>query len=409
MRNKARTMAGFVDIFLALIMTFTWYMDSSLPSSFSVVAGEEIILPYPVELAEAGAEAVAVQSNLIPGTNYQAKLRLLGVVPIKQVEIRVVDRKLVRVSGAPFGIKMFTDGLLVVGMSDVAGEGRRYNPAREAGVKIGDLLEQVNGVRLRSNEQFGALIEQCGGNDITLTVRRGTERLVIPVPPTRSVGDGKYRLGIWVRDSSAGIGTMTYFDPNSGIFTGLGHAVCDVDTGELMPLQSGEIVVAEITGCKIGQAGAPGELKGRFANNGTLGELCGNTPAGVYGYLRGSIYLGEEVPLALASEVKTGPAVIFTTVEGTVPKQYAIEIEKLETHPTGKGQNMVVRITDPALLAKTGGIVQGMSGSPILQNGMLVGSVTHVFVNDPLRGFAIYAENIDSTYKSVSKTQKAAS
>ncbi|MEG1686476.1 MAG: SpoIVB peptidase [Angelakisella sp.] len=402
MRQTVRAIALTIDLFVAVLMGLTVYAGQLLPDSYSVVTGESIRLPVPVSMER--EPAVQAQLSITSGGSYQSELRLLGIIPIKSVEVRVVDRKLVRVSGAPFGIKMFTDGLMVVGMSDVAGDGQRLNPARQAGVRIGDIVEQVDGVRLCSNEQLGALVEQSGGRAVRLTLRRDGERLELEVPPLRSVGDGKYRLGVWVRDSSAGIGTLTYYDPNSGLFTGLGHAVCDVDTGELMPLQSGEIVTAEITGCRMGLPGSPGELKGRFSSRNTLGQLCGNTATGVYGYLQGSIYLGEQLPLALQSEVRPGKAMIYTTLEGTIPQAYAVEIETLNNKPSGKGQNMVVKVTDPRLLSKTGGIVQGMSGSPIVQNGMLVGSVTHVFVNDPQRGFGIFAENIAQNAGTVSQS-----
>lgn len=293
-------------------------------------------------------------------------------------------------------------------MSDVAAEGKRTNPAREAGVKVGDIIETVDGVRLKSNEQLGSLVEQSGGKSIRLVIRRGETRIELQVPPVRAAGDDKFRMGIWVRDSSAGIGTMTYYDPNSGIFTGLGHPVCDVDTGDLMPLQSGEIVSAEITGCKLGRAGTPGELKGRFSSRSTLGQLCGNTSTGVYGYLRGDIYLGQEVEIALGQEVEVGEAIIYTTVEGAIPHAYAVEIEKIDVQKDGRQQNMVIRVVDPVLLEKTGGIVQGMSGSPILQNGRLVGSVTHVFVNDPQRGYGVFAENIEQNARAVQVLQRPA-
>jgi len=406
LKRTVQALAGILDIMIAFTFIFMFYLDRQLPDSFSVVAGEAINLPYPIELDS--EQAIAVQKNVVAGNSFHAQVRLMGAIPVKSVEIKVVDRKLVRISGAPFGIKMFTDGLMVVGMSDVAGDGVRINPAKEAGMRVGDIVERINGVVLRSNEQLGGMVEQSEGTPMRLAVRRGRDRLDITVPPIRSVGDGKYRLGIWVRDSSAGIGTMTYYDPNSGIFTGLGHAVCDIDTGDIMPLQSGEIVEAEITGCKIGKAGAPGELKGRFNGRGNLGELVGNTTSGVFGYLNGSIYLGREVTIALASEVKIGEATIFTTVEGREPQEYTALIEKTEVHENGRGQNMVIRVTDPRLLEKTGGIVQGMSGSPIIQNNMLVGSVTHVFVNDPERGFGIFAENIDNTSKSLSNAVEPA-
>ena len=292
-------------------------------------------------------------------------------------------------------------------MSDIPTTGGRLNPARTAGVEVGDILKTFNETPLSTNEQLAELMQENAGAPIQLEVKRGNSTFQAQVEPVRSAGDEQYRLGVWVRDSSAGIGTMTYYDQNSGIFTGLGHAVCDVDTGDIMPLQSGEVVPARITGCKRGEAGSPGELKGRFTEEPPLGSLSANTSTGVYGLLRNrGIYLGEELPLAMKHEVETGRAYIYTTTEGSRPKKYEIEIEKLVMSEEEKGQNMVIHVTDPALLEKTGGILQGMSGSPIVQNGMLVGSVTHVFVKDPTRGFGIFAENIQDNAKNVSFYQK---
>jgi stage IV sporulation protein B len=325
-------------------------------------------------------------------------LKLMGAFQVKTVEVKVVDRKTVVVSGRPFGIKMFTDGLMVVGASDIPTSAGRINPAKEAGIQAGDILLSVNNVRLTANERLGEMVDQSGGTPIEIRARRGNSFFTATVYPALSQGDGKYRIGVWVRDSSAGIGVMTYYDPGSGLFTGLGHAVCDVDTGELMPLSNGEIVRAQIVGCKKGLAGAPGELKGKFLPGGAMGTLLANTSSGVYGAAGAHVEpyaQGVQMPLAMSHEVKTGEAAIYTTLEGETPKEYRVEIEKVMLGDAA-GQNMVIRVTDPELLEKTGGIVQGMSGSPIVQNGMLAGSVTQVFVNDPSRGFGIFAENIQN-------------
>ena len=358
------------------VLILTIYMQKQLPDRYSVVAGEEITFA---------------------GSSYQMDLKLLGTIPVKTVEVNVVDRKLVTVSGAPFGIKMFTDGLMVVGMSDIPTTGGRVNPAKAAGLEIGDVIKTFNGQKLATNEQLAELMLENGSGPVRVEVERDGSPFSTSIQPVRSTGDDQYRLGVWVRDSSAGIGTLTYLDQNSGLFTGLGHAVCDVDTGEVMPLSNGEVVPARITGCKRGEAGTPGELKGKFTEELPLGVLSANTETGVYGLLRSrTLYLGEEMPLAMKHEVQTGKAYIYTTVEGTQPKRYEIEIEKLSLGEDENGQNMVLHVTDPELLRRTGGIVQGMSGSPIIQNGMLVGSVTHVFVKDPTRGFGVFAENIQN-------------
>jgi stage IV sporulation protein B len=199
-----------------------------------------------------------------------------------------------------------------------------------------------------------------------------------------------------VRDSSAGIGTLTWYNPETRVFTGLGHAVCDVDTGERMPLASGEAADAEITGCRKGRAGNPGELRGRFLSGHLIGTLKRNSASGIYGVLADDVSFpgeGERVPVAARREVLPGRAEILTTIHGTEPERYEIYIERVDSS-VNSTRNMVIRVTDPRLLEETGGIVQGMSGSPILQNGKLVGAVTHVFVNDPSRGYAIFAETM---------------
>lgn len=341
------------------VLILTIYMQKQLPDRYSVVAGEEITFAsaYPIRMVQRGE----TQPSDLAGSSYQMDLKLLGTIPVKTVEVNVVDRKLVTVSGAPFGIKMFTDGLMVVGMSDIPTTGGRVNPAKAAGLEIGDVIKTFNGQKLATNEQLAELMLENGSGPVRVEVERDGSPFSTSIQPVRSTGDDQYRLGVWVRDSSAGIGTLTYLDQNSGLFTGLGHAVCDVDTGEVMPLSNGEVVPARITGCKRGEAGTPGELKGKFTEELPLGVLSANTETGVYGLLRSrTLYLGEEMPLAMKHEVQTGKAYIYTTVEGTQPKRYEIKIEKLSLGEDENGQNMVLHVTDPELLRRTGGIVQGM-------------------------------------------------
>ena len=387
-------------IMIVAVLVLALYMNAQLPDSYSVVAGEEITIRYPALAMKYKSQSTEPQVYASPGNSYRMDLKLLGAIQVKTVEVNVVNRKMVQVCGTPFGIKMFTDGLMIVGMSDIPYQGGRVNPARDSGLKVGDILEKINGVKLVTNEQFGKIVEDSGGQPLQVQARRNNRMFSAVLKPVKSGGDEKYRVGVWVRDSSAGIGTMTYYDPNSGLFTGLGHAVCDVDTGDIMPLANGQIVDAEITGYKKGVAGTPGELKGKFSEGAPIGELLANTSTGVYGNSKAVFsHSGVLMPVAMGYEVETGKATILTTINGKTPQEYEIEIEKVLVGENGKGQNLVIHVTDKTLLEKTGGIVQGMSGSPIIQNGMLVGSVTHVFVNDPTRGFGIFAENIQNNAK----------
>ena len=297
-------------------------------------------------------------------------------------------RRLVPV-GHTVGVKLFADGVLVVGLSD--GE----TPAKESGLREGDIVLRFNGTPIDSTEHLQRLLSENGEAKATMSVQRGAKTLTLPVTPAEAE-DGGYHLGAWIRDSMAGIGTMTFYDPDSGIFGALGHGVTDVDTGCLMPLQSGSIMDATVKAVKRGESGSPGELRGDFDLTRDSGSLYANTDCGLFGTLEGAsnaITTRDAVPLARRDEVKPGKASILANCDGGEVKEYDVEIERIYagSAPT---RNLLVRVTDEALLAQTGGIVQGMSGSPILQNGKLVGAVTHVLVNDAARGYGIFIENM---------------
>jgi stage IV sporulation protein B len=265
------------------------------------------------------------------------------------------------------------------------------SPAQQAGLRAGDMILSVDGQTVRSNDQIASLFLESGGKPLRLRVQRESVLFETQLTAAQSV-EGKYRAGIWVRDSSAGIGTLTFAVPQYGMFAGLGHAVCDVDTGKRMPLHGGEAVDVHIQGSFKGRGGEPGELCGVFANR-SIGTLTDNTESGIYGTYTASP-AGELMPVAMYYEVQEGDATILAEVDDEGPREYAVQITKLFKKPDAMQKNLVVKVIDPALIEKTGGIVQGMSGSPILQNGMIVGAVTHVFIQDSLQGFGIYAQTM---------------
>lgn len=330
----------------------------------------------------------------LPGNEYSMKLSLPGGAVIKTVSVQVAEPNTVIPAGTPFGIKMFTDGVMVVGMSDLDISGRAVNPAKTAGIKTGDIITAIDGKRVNYNEDVGEIIENSSGRSVRVDFSRNGEKKQTMLTAVKSPVDGSFRAGMWVRDSSAGIGTMTFYDPQSGRFGGLGHAICDVDTGEMMPLSSGEAVEVTITGVSRGSSGFPGELRGVFASGQTIGELTVNDKTGIYGSCCYAPAANKPVKTATRSEVHTGNATIYTTVSGSRPQAFDIRIERVAATDANPTKNMIIRITDPKLIELTGGIVQGMSGSPILQDGKLVGAVTHVFVNDPTRGYGIFIENM---------------
>lgn len=290
--------------------------------------------------------------------------------------------------GEAIGVKLFSDGVLVISLSD--GE----SAARGCGLKAGDIITAVNGESIDTIAELQALLDDSGGT-AALSVRRGSRALTLTAQPETDA-DGAYRLGAWVRDSMAGIGTMTFYDPESGVFGALGHGVTDVDTGQLLPLEHGSIMDASVRAVKRGEAAAPGELRGDFDLTRDSGTLYANTSRGIFGTLAAedaAELTQQAVPVAKKSEVTTGAATILCTVDGAETREYSIEIEKL-CAVNGETRNFLLRVTDETLLARTGGVVQGMSGSPILQNGKLIGAVTHVLLDDPSRGYGIFIENM---------------
>ena len=392
----------------ALILGAVTVLSQQLPGRFSVVEGSALELQGAVAASDLSFAGDAQEvSALEAGSSYTASLKLMGLFPVKDVTVSVVEPTMVVPCGQPFGIKMFTDGVLVVGLSDVDTESGSYNPARSAGMKIGDVIISINGTAVTRTEQVAELVEQSEGKTMDFHIRRDNIAFDIKFVPAKSVNENRWKAGLWVRDSSAGIGTLTFYDPSSSVFGGLGHAVCDVDTGETLPLSSGEIVPARIYDVEKGESGSPGELRGGF-EEGTLGNLTVNGETGIYGTLEMFPDASECLPVAMKQQVKTGAAQILTTLDGTAPQLYDIQIKQVRYNDSSPTRNMVIEVTDSELLEKAGGIVQGMSGSPILQDGRLVGAVTHVFVNDPTQGFAIFAENMLKTAQSVEEVQKTA-
>jgi stage IV sporulation protein B len=296
--------------------------------------------------------------------------------------------------GYPFGVKFTTQGVLVVGFRDISlQDAKGCNPAREAGLKCKDVLIALDGEAIDSAKALAECIEKCGGRPIRITYLRGDSEQQLTLTPVMDE-NGSWRTGLYVRDSGAGIGTLTYIDPQTMQFGGLGHGICDVDTGELMPLKNGSVVGVTISGIKRGAAGDPGEIKGYFHTD-KLGSLRKNCACGVFGALRElpAGAQGTELPLGRRDQLHTGEAEILCTLTSGERRSYAITISTIDRDATGS-KCFAIEVTDPALLEETGGIVQGMSGSPVIQDGKLVGAVTHVLVADPARGYGIFIENM---------------
>ena len=303
--------------------------------------------------------------------------------------------------GMAFGVKFFTEGILVVGISDVETFGSVVCPAEEAGILKGDVLLSVNGTKTESAEKLREAIEETRGASAEIVLTRGGKQMSVVLYPALSAAENKYRAGLLVRDSTAGIGTVTYIDAESGKFAGLGHGICDSDTGGLMPLGRGVVVDVGINGVRKGRPGTPGELRGAFGDV-QRGTIDSNTETGVYGRFDDvPSNIGRPLPVGLKDELKEGTAFIYTTLRGSSPEKFEIEIEKIYRN-SGSTKNFLIKVTDVRLLRATGGIVQGMSGSPIVQDGKIVGAVTHVLINDPTQGYGIFIENMITAAEALS-------
>ncbi|MEG1778922.1 MAG: SpoIVB peptidase, partial [Oscillospiraceae bacterium] len=393
-----------------ILLICALYLQSTLPSHFDVEKGDNLSLERYSEYLSCNlsSDEFPIGVYKASGNTYKMDINFMGIVAVKEVNVQVVDRRTVVAGGIPFGIKMFTDGVMVVGIGDVEVKGELESPAQEAGIEIGDIVVEMNGRTTLTNKDVLSIVSQSEGKPIKVTVKRDGYLRHLLLEPEKNATDGIYRIGLWVRDSSAGIGTMTFYDADTLAFAGLGHAICDVDTQDIMPLYEGEVVNASITGIKKGCSGSPGELKGVFAPGENMGELTVNNATGVYGVLSEFPKCGQEMAVAFSYEVTTGPATILTTVNGSEPQEYEIYVERINYSDAEPTKNMIIRVTDSKLIEQTGGIVQGMSGSPIIQNGRLIGAVTHVFVNEPTKGFGIFAENMDKTLQTVAISNTSA-
>ncbi len=296
--------------------------------------------------------------------------------------------------GIPFGVKFLTAGILVIGFCDVHGEAGAQNPAKNAGLQTGDRLLSLNGSPLTSAAELTDRINASAGKPMQLRYARDGAERTTTLTPLWSEKENRYSTGVYVRDSGAGIGTVTFVIPKTGAFAGLGHGICDGETGELIPMDRGSVVDVTIHGVVRGLAGSPGEVRGYF-NTGKTGSLLGNSHCGVWGVFADLPRNLDTTPIALGlrNEVKAGKATIRCTVEGNTWQEYDVEISDIRRDSTSN-KCFTVKVTDPDLIAKTGGIIQGMSGSPIIQNGKLVGAVTHVLINDPTTGYGIFIENM---------------
>lgn len=415
--NKKRL---FVLLFVCCCVATLSYLQafSVLPERLTLLEGEEYIYNFKsfyfvnikadnndvLKLNNRDIEANGNYLELISPLAFKTQkkgtvklnIKAFGLIPLKTMQIDIIPSKKLVACGNTVGVKIKMEGILVIGVSEVDScSGERLAPAKDGGLKSGDIIYEINGKKLLDINDLIKQIDKSNGNKLEVKYKRGDAITSTIIYPIEGINDRKYHIGLWVRDSTAGIGTMTFFDPESHIFGALGHGITDIDTGLLMQVNSGEVLESNIIAIKKGTQGSPGELKGIFMENKIpMGNIYKNDDCGIYGemYNGFKIFKNRLYPIGIRGQVKVGPATILSNIENNNIEEFTINIEKVARQSFSGPKGMVIKVTDKRLLDSTGGIVQGMSGSPIIQNGKIIGAVTHVLVNDPTRGYGIFIE-----------------
>lgn len=380
----------------AIAVFYIKYCKSQLPNTIHIKKGEKISLCYNIPAsATINNQKIKLNRTFIfqkcSSGQYEMKTSLFGAIPLKKIKVKVVDGQKVIPSGQVVGIYVETNGLLVIDTDGFTGEnGVDHAPSKNK-LYRGDYIKKIDGADVLSKKQFIEKINQSGGNSVTLTVSRRSKVLKIKIKPEFSKTDHMYKIGAWIRDNTQGIGTMTYIKKDS--FGGLGHGIYDMDTGKLLKIKGGFLLTPQIYSIKKGKSGTPGEIVGsiEYKEENIIGSIKKNTEKGIYGTVSDTESKAYEI--GYRQDVKKGKAYILSNLTGSM-KKYEIRISKVVPSDTDVLKSMEIEVTDKRLLNLTNGIIQGMSGSPIIQDGKLIGAVTHVFVDDPTKGYAILMETM---------------
>lgn len=424
--SKRRLYSLLSVFFLAACIYTVFFQSFSLiPSHYRVNVGDQVFFGnlYPPQISQRivafvsneGKEMLSWQSGHVVGQEFQPflgqapvatipgsvdlDLRLFGILPLKRITLQVVPPVQVMVGGQSIGVLLHTEGVIVSGFSDItSSDGKSYCPARQAGIATGDVIVSIEGVKIQNDAQVSLLIDRFARtkDTVSLQIKHRDVAREYRVKPVFCRETRRYRIGLFVRDGAAGVGTLTFFDPVTKKYGALGHVITNSETNELLDLRDGKIVGAVIEGVQKGQRGKIGEKIGLFqGDQKTSGNINKNTSCGIFGVLQNSLtneLYPNPVPVAVGGQIKEGPAQILTVLSGEKIEAFNVEIQTVFPQPRTDGKSFIIRVIDPRILNRTGGIIQGMSGSPILQDGKLVGAVTHVFINDPTRGYGIAAE-----------------
>lgn len=394
-----------ISILVVLFFLYVYILAiDAIPSSLILFEGESLNLKSIIGLTikkdesyqaiQTATTANGVKVNETKTTN--VNIRLLGKVPVKEVNISVLPRTTVIPVGTVAGVKLYTNGVLVVGMTEVQGiDNIKYKPYENSGIKEGDMIISVEEQEISNTVDLVDSVNKSNGDEVEIKYVRDGKTLECSIQPVQTARE-EYKLGLWVRDSAAGVGTVSFYEPKTKTFGALGHGITDIDTGKLINIANGEFITTKVVSITKGEEGEPGKIQGTINNQQNIGKIYKNTNFGIYGTVDNISSLkldaSKEMEVALREEIQLGKATLLTSLDEESVKEYEIEIEKIYTNNDYDNKSMLIKVTDEALLQKTGGIIQGMSGSPIIQNGKFIGCVTNVLVNDPKQGYAIFGD-----------------
>ena len=390
-----------IFIFLCIIYIYVLVIEA-IPEKITIFEGEDISLKtfFGITL-HAEEDVLTVSANTGQKTihtvgNEKVSVSLFDKLFIKSVDVSVLPKTTVIPVGNIAGVKLYTNGVLVVGMSEIEGEDNKtYKPYENTGIEEGDTIVKINDNLVNSTDELIEKVNMSKGEKVEIEYIHEEETKECSITPVKT-NEEEYKLGLWVRDSAAGVGTVTFYEPTTQSFGALGHGITDIDTGDLLNIASGEFVTAEILNIKKGEDGNPGKIQGSVEEQETIGEITKNTEFGIYGKIQDlsslNIDTSKEMEVAMRDEIELGKATILCSLDNQTVKEYEIEITKIYKDNHYNNKSMEIKVTDEELIEKTGGIIQGMSGSPIIQNGKFIGAVTHVLVNSSTEGYAIFGD-----------------
>ena len=401
--NMYRKNLGKIILLVFLFIIYIYILVIyHIPEQITIFEGEDISLKtfFGITLhAEEDVLTVSAdtgQKTINTVGNEKVSVTLFDKLFIKNVDVSVLPRTTVIPVGNIAGVKLYTNGVLVVGMSEIEGEdSKTYKPYENSGIEEGDTIVKVNNTMIYSTDDLIENVNLSNGENVKIEYIHEKETKECSIRPVKT-NEEEYKLGLWVRDSAAGVGTVTFYEPETQQFGALGHGITDIDTGDLLNISSGEFVTAKVLNIKKGEDGNPGKIQGTVEEQETIGEITKNTEFGIYGKIEDAsslnIDMSKEMEVALRDEIQTGKATILCSLDNQTVKEYEIEITKIYRENNYNNKSMEIKLTDQALIEKTGGIIQGMSGSPIIQNGKFVGAVTHVFVDSATEGYAVFGD-----------------